>query len=134
VGTPYRRTVGGQPTLGHAVTVGRATLVYDLNNVHATKGALRSLAVGTGSLSPPFKPYRFFYSASVGPDVATDTFTPVAMVRDSGTVSVNGAPLEKSAPYEASLQPGRNTFSIVVTTGEGANAVYELTVDRARGN
>jgi glyoxylase-like metal-dependent hydrolase (beta-lactamase superfamily II)/poly(3-hydroxybutyrate) depolymerase/quercetin dioxygenase-like cupin family protein len=131
VGTPYRRTVGGRPTLGHAATVGRATLVYDLNNVHATSGALRSLAVGTGGLSPMFRPYGFFYSASVGPDVTSETITPVALARESATVSVNGAPLEKGGSHEASLRPGRNVFSIVVTTADGKQGTYELTVDRA---
>jgi glyoxylase-like metal-dependent hydrolase (beta-lactamase superfamily II)/poly(3-hydroxybutyrate) depolymerase len=131
-GSPYRRTVGGQASLGHAATVGRATIVYDLNNVHAIRGALRSLVVGTGNLSPAFKPYRFFYSASVGSDVATETITPVAMARDSGTLTLNGAKLEKGASYEASLQPGRNVFSIVVTTADGAPRTYELSVDRAQ--
>jgi glyoxylase-like metal-dependent hydrolase (beta-lactamase superfamily II)/poly(3-hydroxybutyrate) depolymerase len=57
--TPYRRTVGGQATLGFAATVGRATIVHDLNNVRATKGALRSLSLGTGRLDSLFRPYRF---------------------------------------------------------------------------
>jgi glyoxylase-like metal-dependent hydrolase (beta-lactamase superfamily II)/poly(3-hydroxybutyrate) depolymerase len=130
-GTPYRRTVGGQATLGHAATVGRATLVYDLNNVKATRGALRSLLVRTGSLSPTFKPYRFFYAVSVGADVGAETITPVAMVRESGAVSVNGERLAEGASYPASLQPGRNVFSIVVRTADGATGTYELTVDRA---
>ncbi len=82
-GAPYRRTVGGQASLGQAATVGRATIVYDLNNVHATTGALRSLVVGTGSLSPAFRPYRFFYSVSVGSDVAVETIAPVALAGDA---------------------------------------------------
>jgi glyoxylase-like metal-dependent hydrolase (beta-lactamase superfamily II)/poly(3-hydroxybutyrate) depolymerase len=132
VGTPYRRTVGGQASLGQAATVGRATIVYDLNNVHATKGALRGLAVGTGNLSPAFRPYRFFYSASVGPDVSVETVTPVPLAPDVRAVSVNGKSLEKGASYEASLQPGRNVLSILVTAAGGASRRYELTVDRAR--
>jgi glyoxylase-like metal-dependent hydrolase (beta-lactamase superfamily II)/poly(3-hydroxybutyrate) depolymerase len=130
VGTPYRRTVGGQATLGHAATVGRATIVYDLNNVHATSGALRSLVVGTGNLTPTFKPYRFFYSVVVGADVETQTIAPVALVPDSSAVSVDGEALAKGASYRASLQPGRNVFSIVVRTGDGETRTYELTVDR----
>ncbi len=129
---PYRRTVGGQPTLGHAATVGRATIVHDLNNVHATRGALRSLAVAAGSLSPAFRPYRFFYSVSVGPDAAVETIRPVAMAPDSGTATVNGEKLAKGASHDASLLPGRNVFSIVVTTGDGASKTYELSVDRAK--
>jgi hypothetical protein len=124
--------VGGQATLGHAATVGRATLVYDLDNVHATKGALRSLVVDAGSLSPAFKPYLFFYSVAVGRDVPRETITPVAMARDSATVSVSGAPLGKGAAYEASLEPGRNVLPIVVKTADGTTRTYELTVDRAR--
>jgi glyoxylase-like metal-dependent hydrolase (beta-lactamase superfamily II)/poly(3-hydroxybutyrate) depolymerase len=130
-GAPYRRTVGGLPSLGHAATVGRATIVHDLNNVHATRGALRSLVVGTGSLSPAFRPYRFFYSASVGSDVAVETMAPVAMARDSRAVSVNGESLERGAAYKGSLQPGPNAFSIVVTTADGASRSYRLTVNRA---
>jgi len=131
-GAPYRRTVGGQASLGHSATVGRATIVYDLNNIHATKGALRSLVVGTGSLSPTFRPYRFFYSVSVGSDVTVETMTPVAMALDSRAVSVNGERLEKGAAYKGPLQPGRNVFSIVVTTAEGTSRRYELTVSRGR--
>jgi glyoxylase-like metal-dependent hydrolase (beta-lactamase superfamily II)/poly(3-hydroxybutyrate) depolymerase len=129
-GTPYRRTVGGQPTLGHSATVGGATIVYDLNNVHATKGALRSLGVGVGSLRPTFRPYRAFYSVTVGPDVATETITPVPLARDSSTVSVGGTPVEKGDSYQASLQPGRNVFSILVRAEDGSTRTYELTVDR----
>jgi glyoxylase-like metal-dependent hydrolase (beta-lactamase superfamily II)/poly(3-hydroxybutyrate) depolymerase len=129
-GTPYRRTVGGQASLGHAATVGRATIVHDLNNVHATTGALRSLAVGTGSLSPSFRPYRFFYSVSVGSDVAVETITPVAMARDARTVSINGESLEKGATFKAPLQAGRNAFSVVVTTADGMSRRYQLTVNR----
>jgi glyoxylase-like metal-dependent hydrolase (beta-lactamase superfamily II)/poly(3-hydroxybutyrate) depolymerase len=131
-GTPYRRTVGGQASLGHAATVGRATIVHDLNNVRATSGALGSLAVSTGNLSPAFRPYRFFYSVSVGSDVAVETLTPVALARDARAVSVNGETLEKGAPYRAPLQTGRNVLSIVVTTADGASRKYELTVNRAR--
>ena len=132
VGMPYRRTVGGQASLGQAATVGRATIVHDVNNVHATKGALRSLTIGAGSLSPAFRPYRLFYSASVGPDVAVETITPVALARDARAVSVNGEPLETGASCKAPLQPGRNRFSIVVTTADGASRRYDLTVNRAR--
>ena len=131
-GTPYRRTVGGQVSLGLAATVGRATIVHDPNNVRATKGALRSLGIGAGSLSSSFRPFRFFYSASVGPDVAVATLTPVALARDSRGVSVNGTKVEKGAAYEATLQPGRNAFSIVVTAADGAETRYELAVNRGR--
>jgi hypothetical protein len=127
---PHRRTVAGRPSLGHAATVGRATIVYDLNNVHATRGALRSLVVGTGSLIPAFRPYRFFYSVSVGPGVGREMVTPLAMV--PGSVSVNGSKLGKAGSYEASLQPGRNVLPIVVTSVDGASKTYYLTVNRAR--
>jgi glyoxylase-like metal-dependent hydrolase (beta-lactamase superfamily II)/predicted esterase len=128
--TPYRRTVGGQASLGFAATVGRATLVHDLNNIHATRGALRSLSIGTGRLDPVFRPYRFFYSAVVGPDVRKETITPVALAPDSATTTVNGTPVEKGGSYETSLQPGRNAFSVVVKTADGGTGTYELTVDR----
>ncbi|HVO12808.1 MAG TPA: MBL fold metallo-hydrolase [Vicinamibacteria bacterium] len=128
--TPYRRTVGGQATLGFSATVGRATLVHDLNNIRATKGALRSLSVGTARLDPMFRPFRFFYSAVVGPEVAKGTITAVALARETATVTVNGAPVRTGAAYEASLQPGRNVFTIVVKTEDGGAGSYELTVDR----
>jgi glyoxylase-like metal-dependent hydrolase (beta-lactamase superfamily II)/poly(3-hydroxybutyrate) depolymerase len=131
VGTPYRRTVGGQASLGQAATVGRATIVHDVNNVRATKGALRSLTVGAGSLNPAFRPYRFFYSVSVGPDVAVETVTPVVLAPGARKVSVNGEPLEKRASCEAPLRPGRNVLSIVVTAADGTTRSYQLTVNRA---
>lgn len=129
-GTPYRRTVGGQPTLGHAVTVGRATLVHDVNNVRATAGALRSLAVDSGALSPRFKPYLSFYSVAVGADVEAATITPVPLASDA-TVSVDGQDLERGASWRVALRPGRNVLSIVVSAGSGTRRGYEVTVNRA---
>ena len=128
--TPYRRTVGGQASLGFSASVGRATLVHDLNNIRATRGALRSLTLGTGRLDSMFRPYRYFYSAAVGPDVAKEMITPLALARDSATVTVNGTLVEKGGSYEASLQPGRNVLSIVVKTADGGTGTYELTLDR----
>ena len=128
--TPYRRTVGGQASLGFSASVGRATLVHDLNNIRATRGALRSLTLGTGRLDSMFRPYRFFYSATIGRDVARETITPIALARDSATVTVDGTLVEKGGSYEASLQPGRNVLSIVVTTADGRTGTYELTLDR----
>ena len=127
--SPYRRTVGGQASLGFSATVGRATLVHDLNNVRATKGALRGLSLRTGRLDAAFRPYRFFYSAVVGADVERETITPVALARESAAIEVNGAPLGKGGSYEATLQPGKNVFTIVVKADGGA-AAYELVVDR----
>jgi glyoxylase-like metal-dependent hydrolase (beta-lactamase superfamily II)/poly(3-hydroxybutyrate) depolymerase len=127
---PYRRTVGGQATLGFATTVGRATIVHDLNNVRATKGALRSLSVGEGRLDPVFRPYRFFYTAVVGADVARATITPVPLARDAASVTVSGAPVGKGGSYEASLQSGKNVFTIVVKAADGGTGTYELTIDR----
>jgi glyoxylase-like metal-dependent hydrolase (beta-lactamase superfamily II)/poly(3-hydroxybutyrate) depolymerase len=128
--TPYRRTVGGQATLGFAATVGRATIVHDLNNVRATKGALRGLSLGRGRLDSTFRPYRFFYSAVVGADVAREAITPVALARETASVWVNGTAVAKGGSYEASLQPGKNVFRIVVKAANGATGTYELTVDR----
>ena len=96
--------------------------MHDLNNIRATSGALRSLTLGTGRLDSMFRPYRFFYSAAVGPDVSKETITPIALARDSATVTVNGTPVEKGGSYEASLQPGRNVLSIVVKTADGGPA------------
>jgi glyoxylase-like metal-dependent hydrolase (beta-lactamase superfamily II)/predicted esterase len=127
--TPYRRTVGGQATLGFAATVGRATIVHDLNNVRATKGALRSLSLGTGRLDFPFRPYRFFYKAVLDVDVAKETIAPVALARETATVTVNGAPVSSGGSYEASLQQGANVFTIVVSAA-GGTGTYELTIDR----
>jgi hypothetical protein len=128
--TPYRRTVGGQATLGFAATVGRATLVHDLNNVRATKGALRSLSVGSARLDLMFRPFRFFYSAVVGPDAAKETITAVALARGAAKITVNGAPVGTGGAYEVSLQPGRNVFAIAVRTADGATGTYELTIAR----
>jgi hypothetical protein len=45
-------------------------------------------------------------------------------------VTVNGAAVEKGGSYQASLEPGRNVFSIVVKAADGGTGTYELTLDR----
>ena len=139
-GGPYRRTIGGRSFLGYSATVGRATIVYNLNNVHTIKGALSSLTISSGSLTPRFAPYTSYYSAQVAPDVATVQITPTVLtdqIKPAGLakkykgMSINGHPVVSGAAYKTSLKRGANLFSIAVTASDGTVKKYTLTITRA---
>jgi hypothetical protein len=130
-GIPYRRTIGGQATLGHAATYGRATIVYNLNNIHTIKGALRSISISKGTLSPRFAPYTAYYTATVNEDVTSLTITPVVLAENYGSLKINGNAIDSGTPFEARLNKGENMFSIEVTASDKTTKIYTLTVTRS---
>ena len=138
-GVPYRRTVGGRSSLGYDATFGRANIVYNLNNVHLIKGALSSLTISSGSLTPRFAPYTAYYSAQVAPDVGTvqitptvltDQIRPVTLTNKYKSMSINGHPVVSGVAYKASLKKRENLFSIAVTASDGTVKKYTLTITR----
>lgn len=128
---PYRRTIGGQTTLGFDGTYGRATIVHNLNNIHMIKGALRSLTVSNGSLSPRFAPYTAYYSVSVDENTTSVMITPVVLADSYESLAINGIPVESGTAYEASLDKGDNRFSIAVTASDETTRIYTLTISRS---
>jgi hypothetical protein len=68
--------------------------------------------------------------ADVLRDVPRETIMPVALARETGTVTVNGSPVEKGGACEASLQSRRNVSRIVVKAADGRTGTYELVIVR----
>jgi glyoxylase-like metal-dependent hydrolase (beta-lactamase superfamily II) len=132
IGVLYRRTVGGQLTLGNAATLGRATIVYNLNNIHTIKGALRSIIISKGNLTPRFTPYTAFYTATVDENVTFVTISPTVLADVYDSVTINGNSVGTGAPFEAELNKGENRFSIVVTATDKVAKTYTLTVTRGK--
>jgi glyoxylase-like metal-dependent hydrolase (beta-lactamase superfamily II)/poly(3-hydroxybutyrate) depolymerase len=132
IGVPYRRAMGGQLTIGNAASYGRATIVYNLNNIHTLKGALRSLAISKGSLNPRFAPYAAFYSATVDEDVTSVIITPTVLAKDYDKVTINGNEVNSGNAYEARLIKGDNRFSITVTASDKTVKTYTLTLTRGK--
>ena len=131
-GVPYRRTVGGQMTIGYAATYGRATIVHNLNNIRTIKGALRRITISKGNLSPRFAPYTAYYSATVDENVTSVTITSAVLADKYDSMTINFYAIDSGAPFEASLIKGENRFSIVVTASDKTAKTYTLTI--IRGN
>jgi hypothetical protein len=93
---------------------------------------LSSLALSSGTLSPPFASGTTGYTASVPYAASSITVTPTAAAIGS-TILVNGSPVASgsgSAPI--SLAPGANTITIGVTASDGViTDTYTLIVTRA---
>jgi glyoxylase-like metal-dependent hydrolase (beta-lactamase superfamily II)/poly(3-hydroxybutyrate) depolymerase len=130
IGVPYRRTIGGRPTLGYAATVGRASIVHNLNNIRTIPGALRSLNISSGSLTPQFAPYTAYYSATVDSGVETVRIIPTVLADQYEHMTVNGNRVDSGAAYEARLNTGENRFSIAVTASDQTVKKYTLTISR----
>jgi hypothetical protein len=129
-GSPYRRTIGGQPTLGFSATVGRATIVHNLNNIHTIKGALRSLTVSKANISPRFAPYTAYYSATVDENVTDVTITPAVLANDYESLTINGSEIDSGDGYGTKLKIGENRFLIVVTASDKTARTYTVTVKK----
>ena len=131
-GTPFCRTFSGMVTLGNIATIGQASVIYNLNNIHTIKGALRNLTISQGNLNPRFAPYSAYYTSSVSADIKTVTISPAVLVRGFDHVTINGHALDKANDYEANLTRGENRFSIAVTSSDNRVKIYTLTITRAK--
>jgi glyoxylase-like metal-dependent hydrolase (beta-lactamase superfamily II) len=129
-GVPYRRAMGGQLTIGNAATFGRATIVYNLNNIHTIKGALRSLTISEGTLTPRFVPYTAYYSATVAANTSIMMITPTVLANTYDSLTINGKSIDSGSAYEAILINGENRFSIEVTSSDKTKKIYILRVMR----
>jgi glyoxylase-like metal-dependent hydrolase (beta-lactamase superfamily II)/poly(3-hydroxybutyrate) depolymerase len=129
-GIPYRRTIGGQMTIGNSATYGRATIVYNLNNIHTIKGALRSLTISKGNLNARYAPYLAYYSATVDENVTNVTITSTVLAGNYKSMTFNGNKIESGTPFEAGLNKGENRFLIAVTASDNTAKTYTLTITR----
>jgi hypothetical protein len=131
-GTPFCRTFSGMLTLGNIATIGQASVIYNLNNIHTIKGALRNLTISQGNLNPRFAPYTAYYVASVSAEIKTITISPTVLAKGFDHVTINGHVLDNANAYEANLTSGENRFSIEVTSFDKVAKIYTLTITRAK--
>ena len=129
---PFCRTIGGMATLGNVATVGQASIIYNLNKLHQIKGALRSLNISSGNLTPRFAPYTTYYSASVSADIKTFAITQTELATPFQSLTINGHQVENGSAYEATLTNSDNQFSIVITTKDKTTKTYTLTITKAK--
>jgi hypothetical protein len=134
IGVPYRRAMGGQLTIGNAATYGRATIVHNLNNIHTIKGALRSLVISEGALTPRYIPYTAYYTATVDANTSKVLVTPTVLADTYESLTINGKAIDSGTAYEAMLTNGENRFSIEVTASDKTKKVYTLTVFRGNSS
>lgn len=129
-GTPFCRTFAGMVTLGNIATVGQASVIYNLNNIHQIKGALRSLTISSGNLTPRFAPYTAYYDASVAAGLTNVSITAAVVSDNYQSMTINGEKIASGTVYNASLPKADNQFSIVVTATDKTTRTYNLTITK----
>ncbi|MGN7359772.1 S-layer homology domain-containing protein [Paenibacillus sp. SAF-054] len=94
-------------------------------------GALISLQLSTGTLTPAFRSNTTKYAVSVANGVSSVTVTPAPA--DSGaTLTVNGEVLTAGEGRAIALREGNNTITVVVTSHDGLTTqTYTISVNRA---
>jgi len=130
IGGPFCRTFAGMVTLGNIARVGQASVIYNLNNIHQIKGALRSLTISSGNLAPRFAPYTAFYTASVDAGLTNVSITPAVVSDSYESMTINGDKIASGTAYTASLPKTDNQFSIVVTATDKTTRTYNLTITK----
>ena len=131
-GVPFCRTIVGMATLGNVATVGQASIIYNLNNIHKIKGALRSLAISSGNLTPRFAPYTAYYTASVDAGLTDVKITPAVLSDSYESMTINGDKITSGSDYNASLPKGENRFSIVIKSSDKTTRTYNLTIAKGK--
>jgi len=113
---------------------GITTKTYTLNitRVPSTDATLSSLTLNGGTLSPVFSSGIISYSASVGSNTSSVTFTPVVN-QANATVTVNGVPVSSgSVSTPINLAVGINTITVLATAQDGTTTkTYTVTITRA---
>ena len=146
-------TVDGTPTSGAAVSVplsvganaidvivtaedGIATETYTVTVTRAAPGpstdaTLSALSLSAGTLSPPFAPGMFGYTANV--TNATTSVDVTATTNDAGaSFEIDGSPAANGVPETVALAVGPNVIEVIVTAEDGvATETYTVTVTRA---
>jgi hypothetical protein len=119
--TAYSLTVtaaDGTTTKTYTITVTMLTLTADGKNAD-----LSSLAVDSGTLSPPFDPAVTAYTLTV--------FSPSITVRGTAEKAGIGATVSANSGAPQNLYLGQNTIPIVVTASGGLDTkTYTVTVTR----
>lgn len=100
--------------------------------VLSANAELASLVFSAGALDPAFKPTIQFFSARAAYGDSSVTVTPTAKDKSS-TISVNAKPVASGAasdPVKLAVGSNLNVFQIVVTSADGTQRVYNLSVAR----
>lgn len=100
--------------------------------VLSANAELTSLVFSAGPLDPAFKPTIQFFSARAAFGDSSVTITPTAKEKSS-TISVNAKPVasgEASDPVKLVVGSNNKVFEIVVTSADGTQRVYYLSVAR----
>ena len=129
---PFCRTIGGMPTLGNVATVGQASIIYNVNNVHKIKGALRSLKTSAGILSPRFAPYTAFYSVTADANLNTVSITPEVLADSYLSMTINRVKIASGSAFEANLPKPENRFLIEITSMDKTIHSYFLTIKKGK--
>ncbi|MFC3773111.1 carboxypeptidase regulatory-like domain-containing protein [Paenibacillus sp. GCM10012303] len=95
----------------------------------ASAAALSGLAVGPGTLSPPFAPEMRDYAVLVDEDVSALTVT-AQTYRPDALITVGGQTYGSAATIPLALQPGANPLSLAVAASDGSSAIYTVTAYR----
>jgi hypothetical protein len=100
--------------------------------VLSANAELTSLVFSAGALDPAFKPTIQFFSARAAYGDSSVTVTPTAKDKSS-TISVNAKPVvsgSASDPVKLVVGSNLNVFQIIVTSADGTQRVYNLSVAR----
>jgi hypothetical protein len=111
--------------------------LVDVDSVNVTvvlsaNAELTSLAFSAGPLDPAFKPTIQFFSARAAFGDSSVTVTPTAKDKSS-TISVNAKSVASGAasdPVKLAVGSNNKVFEIVVTSADGTQRVYYLSVAR----
>lgn len=108
------------------------TLTVDAVNNHIPSGNadLSGLTLSTGTLAPEFDPDETSYTVDVGSSISSVDVTPV-LADSHATVTVNGTLVTSGNATPVALSTGNNTVSIVVTSENGNEKTYTVTINRA---
>lgn len=102
------------------------TYTVKITRSGSDNAALKSLSLSFGTLSPAFNPDILYYSATVPRGVSSVTVVALP-ADDSAVVAVNGS----GSRFTVSLNYGKNTAAITVTSQSGTVKTYIITITRS---
>jgi glyoxylase-like metal-dependent hydrolase (beta-lactamase superfamily II)/poly(3-hydroxybutyrate) depolymerase len=122
----YWRNAGAR----RVATYGDASITGDINNKRRINGALFNLSISEGTITPSFARWLVYYNATVDENVNSFEITSEVLENDYKKLTVNGTTAVSKEPFKVNLEKGLNRFVISVTSAEGVEKTYTLTVKR----